>query len=528
LKEDRSTYRIIENLLYLSSLAQFNTERRQLILRYYDFSIRNRILSEKLVSSEDIKNFCLSHEENDLIENWLLTLPLDTSIAWNFEYTTQRYAHLENLFLREYGFHISPLTIMEVNLRNIIYSKANSERILDRAYKFKNKEEYGNLCFLSEPNKIFTKKWSSCVILSENEILEGYIHYLSNFDRFYMDISSIAWEVDSEGELIQLRLNEALKILNWLSVDLQSLELNYNQKLYFLHKPLLKVEDEDSEVYYIVPFPFILGSTMNIRIENSIQLSEKLKKVDEKKKGDIVEILVNRIFPRFFNKNIIKKFRYKIYNTTYESDIILLLDKSLWVVEVKSHPIFRRIPSNVDRIVPVFVRKVKEGLIQGKRTLEFLSKNKDLLFHLTDKNFENLVKGIIVVLDGFIPTLLTLNKEHDSIVGTDEIYRKIPNTVRVYVVTLLDLYILSMQPDKDSFEDFLLWRTDHLGNFPIISYGEKEYWSFYNDHYTKHEEIKNKFPKLVENGIKIAYVSARFNKKDYLEKEKIINNQKGN
>jgi len=480
--------------------------------------MRNKILFEKCIGMRDLEDFCLSYREKDLIEEWLLTLPLDVHVSWNLEYTTERYAHLDNLFLKEYGFHIGSLTVMEMVLMGIIYSKVDLEGILNEVYKFKNKEEYGNLCFLAEPNRIFPKKWSSCIILSENEILESYIQHQTNFDRFFKVISSINWRVDSEEELIQLRLKEAISILKWLSMDLQSLELKYNQKFYFFLKPLLKVQDEDSKVYYIVPFPFILGSTTNIRIENSIQLSEKLKKADEKKKGKIVEILVNKIFPQFSNKNIIKNFRYKIDEKTYESDIILLLDKSLWVVEVKSHPVFRKIPGNVDKVVPAFVSKVKEGLDQGKRTLDFLSKNKDLLFHLTDKNFENLVKGVIVVLDGFIPTLLTLNRECDSIAGTDKIYQKIPNSVRVYVVTLLDLYILSMQSEKDSFEDFLLWRTDYLSNFPIISYDEEEYWSFYNDHYTKHEEIKNKFPKLIENGIKIIYLSARFNKKDYLEK----------
>jgi len=122
------------------------------------------------------------------------------------------------------------------------------------------------------------------------------------------------------------------------------------------------------------------------------------------------------------------------------------------------------------------------------------------------------------VFDGFIPTLLTQNERTDRLLGTTEIYEQLTGSTRICVLTLLDLYILSTQPDKGNFESFLTWRTSNLGKFPIISYDEREYWAFFNDLYIKDAKIMESFPKLIEKDMAVNYVSARFNKKRYLER----------
>lgn len=328
----------------------------------------------------------------------------------------------------------------------------------------------------------------------------------------------VEWKVNSEEEFEPIA-EEGIKALDSLSITIGR-DLNNQINSHFLLKPLIKLfDEEDDETYYTVPFPSILGSTVQFRVENYIQNSKKLKKVEEKSKGNIVEFLANKIFASFPNKNIIKNFKYKLDKRSYESDIVLFLKDSIWVVEVKSHPIFRKIPLDISRIIPIFINKVREGLNQGLRTLDYLNNQKELLFNVGyGKELKNLIKGVIVVLDGFIPVLLSQNEGYDEILGTSTIYRKISNSTRIYVTTILDLYILSTQPDKEGFENFLLWRTNHLGSFPIVSYDEREYWAFFNDLYNKNKDVRDAFQKSVENKLTIYYISARFNKKEYLEK----------
>jgi hypothetical protein len=348
-------------------------------------------------------------------------------------------------------------------------------------------------------------------------LLDAFIENQARFDAYYRFITAIQWKIDSPEKLEKLRLIEAEKILMQLCIKPEYNNIRISHP--FL-KPLIKMCNEnDSEEHYIVPFPYILGSTTQFRLENCIQNSREINKIEEKSKGKVVEFLTNDILALFPNKNIIKNYRYRIDKNIYESDAILLLNKSLWVVEVKSHPIFKKIPLQTNKILPTLINKTQEGLEQGKRTLDFLETQKKTLFNLGyTKSFKKSVRGIIVAMDGFVPTFLTLNEKIDELFGTNKIYEKIPQETRVYVATILDLYFLFSQPDMHCFEDFLIWRTNHIGRFPIVSFDETEYWAFYNDNYLKNRAWKENFLKCVKNQIIINYISARFNIKNYLER----------
>lgn len=65
--------------------------------------------------------------------------------------------------------------MIEKSINDIILTKERFLEILNKGYKFKNKEEYANLCFLAEPNKIFQNKWVACITIPEKEIIEALI-----------------------------------------------------------------------------------------------------------------------------------------------------------------------------------------------------------------------------------------------------------------------------------------------------------------------------------------------------------------
>ena len=108
----------LQNITYLSSLAQFNQERGQLVLRFYDIYIREKTLFRQKIGLQDVKKFCIDDEEKkkksrnikqEIMDATILALPGDVHVGWNLSYIAERYNYLENLFYEENGFHITSL-----------------------------------------------------------------------------------------------------------------------------------------------------------------------------------------------------------------------------------------------------------------------------------------------------------------------------------------------------------------------------------------------------------------------------------
>jgi hypothetical protein len=78
--------RLRENLIFLSSLGRYNTERRPVIRQYFDQQLRTEELGQKEVDASDVREFgdqkkLLSEESdtdfNEIFQEILLTLPED-------------------------------------------------------------------------------------------------------------------------------------------------------------------------------------------------------------------------------------------------------------------------------------------------------------------------------------------------------------------------------------------------------------------------------------------------------------------
>lgn len=518
----------LKNLLYLSSLAHFNSERVPLILSFYHSALSDKTIFSQIMTVDDIHKFCTNDKriredrksaKEAIVQETVSTLPGSAHGAWNLNYTTERYSHLDDYLFSKFGFHIGSLAIMEKVIIETVYAKAHVLKIPNNVYRFKSKTEYANLCFVSEPDIAFQSKWNACTIASQDELLEAFVDNCSYLDARYRHLSQVKWKVDSEKELAELRLKEGENILRSLSVDLS--ESKGGKKISHAYLcPLFRLHSQNNEeIHYLVPFPYLLGSTTHFRIEDYIQNTPEISTVEQRSKGEIVEFLAKSIFALFPNRNIIKNFRYKVQERSYESDLILFFDKSIWIAEIKSHPMFKKIPFHTSGLLQTFINKTEEGLEQGIRTLDFLDSERKILFNLgCTKEYEDLIKGVIVVLDGFVPTFLSQNRKFDELLGTSGIYTKMPKATRLYVITILDLYLLNMQTDVRNFENFLIWRTGYRGRFPVVAFDETEYWAFFNDSFLKYPQIKDNFSKMAKKDFFISYISARFNQKDYLEK----------
>nr|MDO8099653.1 hypothetical protein [Candidatus Njordarchaeota archaeon] len=488
-------------------------------MKFYDSSMSNGNMFQKAISLQDISEYGKRTRETrkkpedlktEVLEEMLLTIPGASNFSWSMRYTVERYGLIDS-FLEVAGFSMRSLMTLEGVIAGLVQMNAGSDKLLGEVHQF-TPEDYVDSYHVSEPSKVFESKWSWCITLSEKEIVQSFAQSYSMTDASIDALSSSKIKVDSEEELLDLRLLELRSALGFLSVDSESTS---NKPFDFILRPLVKCRSERNEVYYIVPFPMLLGSMMQIRVENLIQNSEKIRKEDESSKGKRVETLASDILFQFPNTNMVKSLRYKIGKQSFESDILLILEDSFWAVEVKSHPLFRKIPFEIDRLSAAYAEKVLEGLEQGRRTLDWVSQQNDLLYSLNcHKNPRDMIKGVIVLLDGYVPTLLTQNERFDrTFPGTDIIYDQMKEPVRIYVLTIEELHTLVMQHDKDSFEKFLIWRTNYFRKMPLTAYEEKEYWAFFNN--PKNKEMLDNFPKLIHNNNTILYVSGRFSDKDY-------------
>ena len=106
-----------KNIYKISAIGRFNTEKLLVIQKYYNFAYRNKSLFQKIVSLEDIREFCINNEkvgkffEDSLIFDFVLALSMEEI---DFEYINERYGHLIEPFKRIYGFDPNTVSLIRM------------------------------------------------------------------------------------------------------------------------------------------------------------------------------------------------------------------------------------------------------------------------------------------------------------------------------------------------------------------------------------------------------------------------------
>lgn len=496
-----------DNLYYLSALGRYNTERRPVIRQYFDQELgHNRLYNEK-VDLDDVLDFSenkqsLVKEEaefTEIFEQSLLVLPEDINPQDFQGYLLLRFAHLEDALEGRRHFGVYDLLSMEALLLDSILEVV--ENPLQATAQFESKEDYADLSAIKEPSEAFRQRWSETITLPVKTVIQEFVDGTLPDDPLY------------DPELNKERINVAWDILEFLSTDPES-----TGPLDFLLNPLFRFGTRNSKL--LVPFPEVLVTTAQYRIEAYIDQFNEIQAVENHKKGDTVEQLAHDLLKQIPSRNFVKQFHYIHDEKPGEADGILFFDESTWVVEVKSHPIFRKIPRNLDIIKHRFADIVGRAHGQTRKTLDYLLDQNDdfgLLYHLTgNRNHDQNSYGGIVILDGFIPTLFSGNEFADRQVGVGELHDDIDKDERFVVITLYDLYQLIQQPEVESFNQFLKWRTGYEGNIPVWGYSEREYWAFFFDLFKDEEEFQEAMREAVRKKIVTIYISARFNDKPHL------------
>ncbi|MDS0261731.1 hypothetical protein NDI56_20210 [Haloarcula sp. S1CR25-12] len=498
-----------KNLRYISSLGRYNTERRPVIRQYFANRISNSEFNQEKLNVAEIREFAgqkqsraedtnLDFEER--FKESLLTLPEDINPQDFQGYLLFRYSHLEEPLSNQDEFAISDLLSFEALIRDTILEE--SEPILSDLNRFKSKEDYADFSNIEEPSKQFQQMWNRRVTLSRKEIIKSFVE------------GTLPDDPTIDPSRHQERIEKAQDILDFLSYS------GDDSSLDFFSNPVFQVKGvKEREI--VVPFPEVLLTTAQYRIEEFVGQFKQVQEVENKEKGGVVEELAQELLQQIPCRNFVKEFEYIHDPNPGEADGLLFFEDSYWVVEIKSHPIFRKIPNRVEIIKNRFTQKVTQAVDQIENALDYVDGLDDefgLVYNLTgNKNSDEIDTGGIVILDGFLPTLYSGNARADQQLGMGDIHDHIAEHERIVVITLYDLYQLIQEDEANLFDEFLIWRTGYEGNMPVWGFSEREYWAFYFDNYRTSEEFRKGVEEAAKKDIITIYISERFNDKSHLQ-----------
>ena len=491
------------DLQYLSALAQYNSERRTGIRRYLEsaLSTNNEIESIEGIrdKAEELGEVSLDEFEGEFLRRILLLTPEDVIPQDHQLYLLARYAEVEKELEEAGGFSPSSMLSFETLLHDeIMLNRAEAFDVLDRIEKPDDYQEHSDPRHIVEPPADFIDKWAACITFQKQEIFSEFVSQVVPLDK---------------PEMITIAYSNVEQMFSFLSYP----DLEDRGEYQFLLTPLFPMSDDE----FIVPFPQTLLTTAHYRIEEYLSENDDAQRIENRTKGKSVEELTFETLSEIPSQNFIKELHYIHDPHERESDGLLIFEDSYWAVEIKSHPLFRKVPSDIDKVRSRYLNKVESASEQGAKFLEYLESSisdYQLLYNLTGKkSVDDMKKGTIVVLDGFLPTFYSDNERTDRQTGFGSIYEFDSRSERLFVVSLYDLYQLTQQPEIDHFEDFLKWRTGYDGNQPIRGFNEREYWAFYFDNYRNNAEMQEGLELAVEKDIVTLYISERFNSKDHLE-----------
>ena len=518
------------NVVYLSALAQYNSERMPYLRMIYENLFRDGSINKRLISFTDIsmilektaKEFYENRDSNYLpryLRDYYLFRSGEMSFINILEYISNRYSglneddsKLNDAFYKKYGTSIHTFVEIFEWLTVTFLQRQNDSGFLHNHYAFNSKSEYGNLAFLSDVEAGRVDKWKAIISIDKKQLINEILEDNESFIREILGPTGYEQIINSGKEQIRREIETALELI---TVDVKN-QISY-ESYFHITKPILKINEE-----LFVPFPYIVPGALPFILDVLIHDDDELENLEDKNKGELTEAIVTLALNKFKNKNLLKNIHYiKANNSVGECDSALFLNNSIWAIEVKSHSLFKKfIYNDIGGYKVTALKKISDGLKQGKADLAFFSSNPNLLYNLgyPKSSINNLKKGIIVVLDSFVPTIFSQNESLDKkIFGLSDLYDNLEN-YRLFVISALDLLKISSQYDKDNLEEFLLWRTCYPKKFPIFSLYEEDIWAYFDGYKNDNGERKNAFDSAMQRQNVIFYNSARFGDKSYLKK----------
>ena len=346
--------RFVQNTLKIASIHKYNTEREFVIEDFFISSLKNKKIFDNEFNFSDVTDFSKHHKillekerlnsNKKLIskQNFHYLIAKDVPLSIITEYVLKRYNYvsLAKEFSKVYGFNPISLLNLEHILKRIIISGFREAGAND-TYAFNNKDEYADPSFLADPPKPNNEVVSKCLVLNFKIVKEMLLEeYAESFKRpfFSTNVDLSIGEIDKKKiiEKLSFEIDAVMKVLTIDVEDLIEESYDKNEEI-IIRYPLIKINSDE----VVIPFFDQLLRTTHLRIEKLISNNFKLLNIDDLEKGKLAEKILSAILNDFEHNNYLQNVNYHENGLSHESDGVIVFNKSLWVVEVKSHPILR-------------------------------------------------------------------------------------------------------------------------------------------------------------------------------------------
>lgn len=508
---------LIKNLAFLVAIYDFDSERQGAIKSFFISAFNNHSILDREIQFEDIvefskKNYSVDVSPEQVKKNYdeaLLNNTMNDALLPILDtYIPQRYCRGRILeeFKKAHGFE--PIVLAEVE--KAVMVQMGKKQLGHATYQYKSNQDYLPSA-IRKPDVIDIDKVIQTHSVSQTDAEAMVIRGMTMEMALGIAQSGIPYAEEMRQHLLgQTWLKQSVHAAaESLIIDITELcQIEKIESKDTVRKPIIRMKDKS----LFVPFGTDLLMP-HLRLEMLILDNPRTLQCENEGKGEVVEQLLPEIFFRLGARGYFRGVKY----LGYESDGLLVLKDSVWIVEIKSHSILRNLfDKDLTTLKQNFVGKVTDAYRQGTRTADYLRSNKGILEFLTGQK-DPPIEGVIVVVDGYLPTFFTHNLRCDQKLGTEKIYQEFSErSDRLAVFNLIDLVAISLQGEKEKFEDFLKWRTNDNGKFPILGLNERELWSFLFD-VAQDPRWEGKYRTLVERECVAFYTGTRFNRKDYLQ-----------
>lgn len=450
-----------DSLYKILAIGYYNGERRRLCHRLLKQFLNNKSDTFDIDSEISKMDFELNKDSfiSDLFSSFDSIITSGLAPERFLEYVKERYGQYEDTFYRTHGLPLSAFIYLAFEL--VFYINDRPElKIVAPVYQFESKEDYANLKFIAYPSQEYINAYKKV--------------FTVNIDDF-------------KNHIIPIAKPFLDKFISLYSFNLKSVNEDFRIKEY----PLLHIDDS---LIFVDPSVYLryISHKIHLLLNGCKNYDAKKGKNFEKMGLDLIEKVP---YSKLEDRNI-------PYNG-YELDGLLNLRRSTWFIECKSRNIRSESLLGDSKKISKDVKKaIKDSIKQGQRAIDNMDCEKLLKYNIKR------VKGIIIILEGIFPNIRT-----PKIMGPNPIDScKYP----VCVFNYFELKKILEQEDSHVFEEFLIWRGQK--NMPIYAFDECDYWAYFNDNYRKNKEIKKAFKLSQQKNIVTTYISARFNKKEYLSK----------
>jgi len=457
-----------EILYKILAICHYNGERRQIthaLLRGFltsmseSFNIDNELKKQQEKpnvkrTEEEIKSFNWLFEEFD----YMITAGLSPEAI--LDYIVLRYSTYDQTLQKKHGLTVGKFSYIAYHLL-LSFGKHSGLNAPLEIYEYESKKQYADLKFVAKPTEDYIRRCQRLNSISITELLKD--EKLINKADVEIFLSLYSFEPQ---------------------------EYNSKKDIRFKEYPLIR----DNETIILIDQSYFIKY-----LPHKIDLLLKQSKSYDSSKGKVFENMALDLIEKFPFTNVHRNIVYD----EFEVDGILNMRKSTWFVECKSRNINpESLKGNGKKITKDIEKALITSLKQGERAVQ----NKE---HKAFKKF-NIHRrvGIIIIVEGIFPNI-----------RMPEILFKNPidnSSYPVCVFNYFELNAILNQPDNHVLEEFLIWRSQK--GMPIYCHDECDYWAFFNDNYRKHKEIKKAWQSMKDRKITTNYISARFNKKDYMRK----------